>query len=431
MKKLLNFIIFFVLFTSNIFAANDNELINFYLSSEEKAKTNRYIKIKDLNQIKNLIEKNLLVTNVDFPSANDDFLEWNFKNDSTVEIFEIYYDNNTGNITKNTRFKGTWNIKDSEILLMLKPNELKDKIKLANKIADDNFWKLVDNEEKRQIIITSLLKICEPFINDEEKFGSCIVDNIFIKTQISFIKNYIAPESVGVSYNYGQLGEVILDDMCFFAYKRKCNPVDWEDKPKKPFAIFNLYKKDKNQKIKTYEKFELALKSNEILISDFRDKFRNAKDKNLKEAKLIEDFGDFCKGKDDFKSCLASQKIKFDKQNIAIMNNEFINKHDGRSLVRQIIPKIENCMFGVSQALLTLTPPEFIPTNIKKSVNTVIYNAKTGLEENNVTKMREGIIGIRYWSYILSNIAKTAYPNSPLGKMCKDIDDNFKLSYSK
>ena len=87
MKKLLNFIIFFVLFTSNIFAANDNELINFYLSSEEKAKTNRYIKIKDLNQIKNLIEKNLLVTNVDFPSANDDFLEWNFKNDSTVEIF--------------------------------------------------------------------------------------------------------------------------------------------------------------------------------------------------------------------------------------------------------------------------------------------------------------------------------------------------------
>ena len=32
--------------------------------------------------------------------------------------------------------------------------------------------------------------------------------------------------------------------------------------------------KDKNQKIKTYEKFELALKSNEILISDFRDKFR-------------------------------------------------------------------------------------------------------------------------------------------------------------
>ena len=45
--------------------------------------------------------------------------------------------------------------------------------------------------------------------------------------------------------------------------------------------------------------------------------------------------------------------------------------------------------------------------------------------------MREGIIGIRYWSYILSNIAKTAYPNSPLGKMCKDIDDNFKLSYSK
>lgn len=429
MNKIFSTLTFFLVFTSSIFAADDNELIKFYLSSEEKAETNRYIQIKDLSQIKSLIEENLLLTNIKF--FFDDFLEWNFKQDSTIEIFKKYYDSNTGSITKNTRFIGTWNIKNSEILLKLKPYHPEDKIKLANKLADENFWKLINNEEKFQNTLKTLLERCEHFSDKEEKFGQCIVDNAFIKTQISFIKNYIAPESVFVSYNYGKLGEIILNDICFFAYKRECNPVDWEDKPIKPLAIFNLYKKDKDQKIKTSNKFDLSKKTNEILISNFNEKFRKAKDKNLKKAKLVEDYGDYCKGEDDFEACLADQKIKFDKQNITKINDEFINKHNGRSLVRQIIPKIENCMFGVSQALLTLTPPESIPSSTKKSIRAVINNAKTGLEENDVTKMRDGMNGIRYWSYILSNIVKNAYPNSPLSGMCKDIDDNFKLSYSK
>ena len=435
MKKILNFIVIFVLFTSNIFAADEIEKGKTLLKSLSKKSLTKKETISFLKEYAIILEDERGDGEVTYVFDDENYTRykgtkiissdaWRFSKLGALRLF-------------NGDIKLTWKIKPktkkTENLINIKAKyDPIGKLYEFSYQPKENFLELIQQAPEQQKAEEEKKKQEEPKLAEQQKADEeKVTEKKELKTyQISNEKelaNYLVKNGLTLKkthrWLFGEWAKLDLKDRKSIAFTfesdDKGNLFHLEDKAKMIIVWNALNKNSFNFKHPNSpygpKVINLDLKNNlaqdvvaegilsnkyEIITISAAD-IEKAKKEKLEEEKILEEYN-------------------------RVLDKEYADKKGVKTL-KKLIAKMKKCSFDVKKLELGVNKNSFVSEDINKWID----RAYIAIDYNNARTMRQVHGNLRRLAHeAFSSIATSYGTNNSTAKYCRSLDKNYKFNHS-